>query len=102
VEAGLAASAGVLQTKPDRRVLDDLKRVLRSDAQGLAEKHVADVLFGIREQAKRDVDGGLPAEQVVWNVENAARRRAALSMSESLAESSDRLAARIAAELRAT
>jgi hypothetical protein len=102
VEAGLAASADVLKTKPDRRVLDDLKRVLRSDAQGLAEKHVADVLFGIREQAKRDVDGGLPAEQVVWNVENAARRRAALSMSESLAESSDRLAARIAAELRAT
>ena len=97
IGAGLAAAEQLPGVKPD----DALKRRLRADTQRqattLTEKHAADLLFAIRTQVVRDLDGGLSADDIVFNLQQAARKRASLSFGESLNAANDDIAQRLAA-----
>jgi len=91
--SGVEAASQVLGRPADpKTLLADLAPTLDSQAGALAQKHAQDILFAVRTQVARDLDGGLTADQIAWNVEQAARERASLNFGDSLAEAADRLA----------
>jgi len=63
-------------------------RELRADADAqaamIAEQHAAELLFAVRSQVLRDLDGGLTAETIVRNVTQAATAQATQNLASSL------------------
>lgn len=96
ITGGAQAGAQSIGRRRTPDVVRELRPLLAQEAAALADKHAADLRFALRTQVSRDLDQGLSAGQVVWNVEQAARARASINMGATLTEAADRLAQAVA------
>ena len=100
-DSAAAASKQWLGVAPPREALRELGPLCLHEASALAQKHAGDLVFALRSQVVADLESGLSAEEIVWNLEQAARERRSVDFSGSLLEAADRIGSGLSAAMRA-